>query len=237
MSTDDTKFDLFWFAGTESNASLCMTHLLRFMPRRDMVLLFSQPLHFIDYMVEHVRYAILTWPWASSMGVSWDVFVENVVPYAVLDEKRDLDFRWRPRFYQLFAPYMVHAKNLTDAAHILANLIPTAQAAGTLALQTSSTVEAYVPGAPVSWHSETSVSAFPRSSSQPPCGCVRTLCSRAHCVCAAASVLEPRADHQVWLYVHAPRLLRSDFLIACAFQLGLASGALQRRARARGSSW
>jgi len=143
----------FWLdgGGSESNATECVTKLLRYMPRRDMILLFNQPVDFIDFIVEHVRYAILSWPWASSMGVSWDTFTEYVLPYAVLDEKRDLAFRWRPRLYQLLASSVTKAANLTDAMHTLANLIPVSQAQGALGQQ-----GVLVPGSPVTWKSETS---------------------------------------------------------------------------------
>ena len=71
-----------------------MQHLFRHMPRRDMQLLFSTPFPVIDYLVEHVRLAIRTWPWASKMGVPWSVFLDDVVPYAVVDELRDVTFRY-----------------------------------------------------------------------------------------------------------------------------------------------
>jgi hypothetical protein len=134
-----------------------MTYLFRYMPRRDMILLFNHPIEFTDYLVQHVRYAIITWPWASNLGVGWDVFLENVVPYAILDEKRDVSFRWRPRLYQALAPLVAEAPNLTAAAHAVVAAVPTAQLAGALATVSGSNVEALVPGQPVSWKSETSV--------------------------------------------------------------------------------
>lgn len=41
--------------GSENNASFLMTKLLRYMPKRDLLLLFAQPLAFTDFLVEHVR--------------------------------------------------------------------------------------------------------------------------------------------------------------------------------------
>jgi len=104
--------------------------------------------------VEHVRYALWTWPWASARGVAWDMFTENVLPYAILDEKRDLEFRWRPRFYQLLQPLVATAPNITAAMQAVVAAIPVAQASGVLGL--GLTAETLVPGAPVTWRSETS---------------------------------------------------------------------------------
>ena len=41
--------------GTEANATECIQHLLAHMPRRDLLLLFSEPFRFVDFIIETVR--------------------------------------------------------------------------------------------------------------------------------------------------------------------------------------
>ena len=98
------------------------------------------------------------------------LFREFVLPFGILNEKRDLWFRSRQRFYQLFSPLVASAPNATAAMHILAAAVPLAQAQGALAFaslpperaaqararEQSGDAEVLVPGNPVSWHSEVS---------------------------------------------------------------------------------
>jgi len=130
---------------------------LEFMPRRDLQLLFSDTRIFIDYLFEHIRFALQTFPFSNKFGVTWENFLDNVLPYAVLDEKRDLWWRWRPKFYQLFWGLVQTASTLTEAVHILVDAIPQAQAQDTLAFSDANTVSTrFEPGLPISWKSETS---------------------------------------------------------------------------------
>mmetsp|Transcript_20848 Transcript_20848/g.49481 ORF Transcript_20848/g.49481 Transcript_20848/m.49481 type:complete len:352 (+) Transcript_20848:1-1056(+) len=148
----------FWLddaAGSEVNASLCVEYLLEHMPRRDLLLLFSQPFQMMDFMFEHVRFALKTWPWASAQNISWPVFLDNVVPFAFFDEPRDVWWRWRPRFYQLLAPIVAGTDGVTAAVKALAAAVPQADFDGTLAMNGPGGLEVN-PGPGVRWKSETS---------------------------------------------------------------------------------
>jgi hypothetical protein len=149
----------FWLddAGdVEANATACVSYLFSFMPRRDMQLLFAQPFEMMDFVVEHVRYAERAWFYFTShYGVPWQVFLDAVLPWQVFDEKRDLSWRWRPRFAQLFGGAVAGAANLTAAMYALAAAIPAADPLGALAVNNANGT-AVVPGPPISWHSEVS---------------------------------------------------------------------------------
>lgn len=47
-----------------------------------------------------------------------EIFLNNVLPYANLDEERDFT-TWRPMFHALFSPLVAPAKSITEAAQIL----------------------------------------------------------------------------------------------------------------------
>jgi hypothetical protein len=66
--------------------------LLRYMPERDLQQLSS------DYLLENVQYAYKAWhesPWKDQ--ISKDVFLNNILPYASINERRD---NWRRSFYE-----------------------------------------------------------------------------------------------------------------------------------------
>lgn len=151
----------FWMDGPgeiEENATVCINYVVANMPRRDMLTLFAQPYLFSDFLFEHIRLALRTWPFSSSLNVPWPIFLDAVVPYGLFDENRDLNFRWRPRFAQLFGSIMTmpNITNTTAAMHVLADMIPLAQPAGTLARLNPDGSSQIVPGAPISWRSEVS---------------------------------------------------------------------------------
>jgi hypothetical protein len=110
-----------------ANITEALLYYISSMPRRDLQLLFTDVYGFGDFLTEHARFGLATWDWASARGVTEDVFQAYVLPYAFVDEKRDTQWRWRPRFYTMFAPLVKNATNVTDAMHILANAIPAAQ--------------------------------------------------------------------------------------------------------------
>jgi len=142
--------------GSEDNYTDCMRHLVAGMPLRDFIRLFEQPLTFSDFLVEHIRYGLRAraqFEWAAALP--WELFLEYVLPYTSFNEKHDLWWRWRPRFFQMFAPLVVGATNVTDAAHILAAAIPDAQLLGALGMVSTNGENLY-PGPPVSWVSESS---------------------------------------------------------------------------------
>ena len=85
--------------------------LLRHMPGGDLRTLSA------DFLVEHVTYAYRAWreaPWSSDMPEQH--FLENVLPYASINERRDT---WRADFYERFKPLVASAKTPSEAAAIL----------------------------------------------------------------------------------------------------------------------
>jgi hypothetical protein len=139
----------------EENATQAVSLLLGGMARRDLLLLASDTALFVDFLLEHVRYALHTRSWTRQFNVTWDIFADAVLPYAMLDEKRDLWWRWRPRFARLFRDVTDGAASLTDAMRALADAVPHAEALGLLALSNGGELE-IVPGQPVTWHSSVS---------------------------------------------------------------------------------
>ena len=53
-----------------------------------------------------------------------EIFLDYVLPYSFLNEKRDLTFKWRSRFYQLFHQNISKLENITSAMHYIASEIP-----------------------------------------------------------------------------------------------------------------
>ena len=139
----------------EENATAAVRSLLAGMPRRDLMLLETQTHLVADFLLEHVRYALHTRAWSRGMNVTWQAFADYVLPYSVLDEKRDLYFRWRPRFQRIFRDVTAGAATITDAMRALADAVPRADSLGVLALSNSGELE-IVPGPPVSWRSSVS---------------------------------------------------------------------------------
>lgn len=152
------RMGVFW--ENASLATVCLDHLVAHMPRRDAMKLSSDT--FIDFLFEHVRYAIASrihgHAWATDIPLP--IFLDYVLPYAFLDEKRDIEFKWRPRFNRLLMPLVVGTANVTAAMHIVAKAVPSAQLTGGDSVMCSS---ATTPGAPppaqctpIHWRSETS---------------------------------------------------------------------------------
>ena len=90
------------------------------------------------------------------MNVSWAVFADAVLPYSVLDEKRDVFWRWRPRFARLFRDVTSGAASVTDAMRALAAAIPQADALGVLAQTAGGGEIELLPGQPITWRSSVS---------------------------------------------------------------------------------
>ena len=70
-----------------------------------------------DLVIENIGLALharTTYPWAAD--VSEDLFFNDILPYAVLDETRE---RWRPRLHELASAMVVEAKTATEAAQAL----------------------------------------------------------------------------------------------------------------------
>ncbi len=144
----------FWANATAAQCAL--SHLLQYMPVRDAIKLLQTDDRFLDFLLENLRLALLVrdhgpaWVRNTSL-VSDREFHDYVLPYAFLDEKRDVSFRWRSRFFQLFYANTSALSSATAAMHFLADAIPKAAAAGVLEISGS-----LVPGSVVRWESETS---------------------------------------------------------------------------------
>ncbi len=139
----------------EANATEAFTYLVSGLPRRDLAILFREPFTFLEFLTDTVRQALATRAWSAGMGVPWQSFLDNVLPHALLDEKRDVSWRWRARFAQLFAPVVAPAVNITDAMHLLAAAIPAAFPTGVLWSAPAGEAIA-VPGPAISWRSSVS---------------------------------------------------------------------------------
>jgi hypothetical protein len=115
----------------ETNATQCFQHLLTHMPRRDLLLLTTDMYHFLDFLFEHIRFALLgRRSFAFSQTLPWELFLDAVLPYSFINEKRDLWWRWRPKFFQVMSKVVRGAQNVTAAVHALAGTIPTLQLQG-----------------------------------------------------------------------------------------------------------
>ncbi len=89
--------------------------LIRHMPDGDLKALTA------DYLVEHVQVTYQAWkeaPW--SQTVPEQLFLENVLPYASINERRDAFAR---DFYERFKPLVAEAQTPSEAAAILNNKI------------------------------------------------------------------------------------------------------------------
>ena len=140
----------FWRNATEAVEAL--THLVAFMPRRDAVQLFGGgDDRFLHFVFEHVRYALLSRNTGFRKDFPDEVFLDGVLPYAFLNEKRDTEFRWRPRFAQAFTDLVSNSSNVTEAMRRIAEALPTASLEGVLELSAT-----LVPGNGIKWRSETS---------------------------------------------------------------------------------
>lgn len=140
----------------EVNATACLIHLLEFMPRRDTLTLFADLYRGIEFLSETVRASLRTWPRLAAAGVPWNIFLDGVLPYAVLNEKRDVEYHPRARLAQLFHTAWEGAATATDAMHNLSALIPTAVADYTNALVDAGGSSTPQLGSVFTWHSSVS---------------------------------------------------------------------------------
>ena len=88
-----------------------MQFLVRYMPAHDLQTLKA------DYLLKNVDRAYMTWqtsPWKER--VPEPVFLNNVLPYACINEKRD---EWRAEFQERFYPLVKDAKSPAEAAALL----------------------------------------------------------------------------------------------------------------------
>ncbi len=88
-----------------------MEFLIENMPDRDLTSLKS------DFLIENVRQAYATWkevPWGKA--IPKDIFLNNVLPYANINERRD---NWRSDFKKRFQPLIEGAKNASHATALL----------------------------------------------------------------------------------------------------------------------
>lgn len=173
---------LYWLddpGGPETNASACLTHIIQYMPRRDLLRMFGagaagDVFAFMDFMSENIRYALKArTAFSYASNVPWSIFLDFVLPYTQLGEKIDLYWRSRPRLWELLAPVIQQTpgalENATAAAHAIANVLPEAALQGTVAIVTQQNGVAtpavnmmmgntrvdYVPGDVIRWRSST----------------------------------------------------------------------------------
>lgn len=88
-----------------------MAYLIAWMPRGD------RDTMSLELLRENVHYACLArkeYPWAKSLPDS--VFLNEVLPYAVVDEVRD---SWRADFYERFAPCVAGCTTLREAFEVV----------------------------------------------------------------------------------------------------------------------
>lgn len=86
-------------------------YLLQYMPAADRAQVD------VELVVENVVFAYRAWqqaPWKDQ--VSEQVFLNEILPYASINERRD---RWRKDFYERFQPLVAEAKSPAEAAAIL----------------------------------------------------------------------------------------------------------------------
>ena len=153
---------LYWRNNT--SAALALSHLLRYMPKRDTLQLFGGSDTFlVDFILEeHVRLALDV---REGGGVMWakeipeEIWLDYVLPYAFLNEKRDVGYRWRTKFLRIFREdgRLYQTKTTTDAMKIVAELVPKISLDGTLCCQgcglvlPDATITDFVPGQIISW--------------------------------------------------------------------------------------
>ena len=144
----------FW--ENDKEALDAFTHLVRYMPVRDSVQLFAGDDRFLDFLVSHVRLALHVRSegpaWSRNGSVPDAIWFDYVLPYSLIDEKRDVAWQWRKRFLKLFLPLANNASNATAAMHALSAAIPHAAAGGVLQLP----LGVDVAGSVFRWKSETS---------------------------------------------------------------------------------
>ena len=70
-----------------------------------------------EFLLENLSYAAkarVEFPW--SEGVSEEMFLNDVLPYAILDETRE---SWRPKFYEICSELVKDCKTASEAAQVL----------------------------------------------------------------------------------------------------------------------
>ncbi len=103
------------------------------MPRRDIVLLLTDTFHTSEFLLDHIRYALLARrSSALTQSVPWALFLDAVLPYAIINEKRDLWWPWRPRLWQMLADLVISAPNITAAVYNIVTRLPGLQLMGAL---------------------------------------------------------------------------------------------------------
>jgi Transglutaminase-like superfamily len=135
----------------EMNATQALKALLRHMPIKDLMVLFAEPISTLDFLIENIRLSLLTRQFPINKNVSWSLFVDFVLPYAVVMEPRDMEWRTRRRYFELFSPFVRDLSNLTDAVFTIFDAVPLAYAQGLLGYNGTA-----VFGNPITWKSSTS---------------------------------------------------------------------------------
>jgi hypothetical protein len=94
-------------ANSENEHSTAIRFLVRHMPERDLQNLSA------NFLLTNTRHAYEAWrnaPWADS--VPEDVFLNDVLPYASINERRD---DWRADFRNRFTPLVAKANSTSEA--------------------------------------------------------------------------------------------------------------------------
>jgi len=156
--------------GLEVNTTQATAHLLKYMPRRDMMTVLGLGYAGLSFLLEHVRMALKARRDAQrylNYSMEWDIFADYVLPYSVLDEKLDMNWNWRQRLHQSLVSVLRSSTNLTMAVHKLVETLPFILAEGALALGSSGDQQSrmtyggghsgasLVPGNTFDWVSET----------------------------------------------------------------------------------
>ncbi|CAL5223901.1 g6497 [Coccomyxa viridis] len=96
--------------GTDNTSAAqdCAAYLRRTMPQEDLKSLSEE---YISQNIDLTLKARHSLPWAAD--VPWQVFLQYVLPYAIVDERRD---NWRPLFQEHFSPLISDAAAISEAA-------------------------------------------------------------------------------------------------------------------------
>ena len=87
------------------------TYLVSYMPEKDLLALTGS---FLTENLDFAMKARSSFPWAAA--VPEDLFFNDVLPYASLDETRE---RWRPRLYELGRAIVAEQKSISEAVQAL----------------------------------------------------------------------------------------------------------------------
>ncbi|WP_068472211.1 transglutaminase-like domain-containing protein [Saccharicrinis aurantiacus] len=100
------------FKGEQKEA---LEFLIQYMPKHDLEELSA------EYLIENIKYAYIArndYAWAKNLDK--DIFFNEVLPYASLNERRDY---WRPDFYKRFSKYVSDASSIEEAIWAVNNNI------------------------------------------------------------------------------------------------------------------